>query len=243
MLDLLKDIVAHTNKLGMLNIVKITGTEDKTQIESMSDDRSVIMMAETNTPQTEFTGVFGMPQLDKLRYLVECQEYQDGAGITVVKADRNGVNIPIGLNFINKAKDFKNDYRFMNTEIINEKLKTVKFRGVKWSVEIEPPLVSIQRMKFQSQANSEASTFVAKTENKNLVFYFGDPSSHTGNFVFATEVTGTLSKAWDWPVSVFNSILSLPGDKVIKFSDEGAAMITVNSGLAVYNYILPAQTK
>lgn len=243
MLDLLKDIVAHTNKLGMLNIVKITGTEDKTQIESMSDDRSVIMMAETNTPQTEFTGVFGMPQLDKLRYLVECQEYQDGAGITVVKADRNGVNIPIGLNFINKAKDFKNDYRFMNTEIINEKLKTVKFRGVKWSVEIEPPLVSIQRMKFQSQANSEATTFVAKTENKNLVFYFGDPSSHTGNFVFATDVAGTLSKAWDWPVNVFNSILSLPGDKVIKFSDEGAAMITVNSGLAVYNYILPAQTK
>jgi hypothetical protein len=201
------------------------------------------MFAETNTPQENIEGVFGMPQLEKLRYLVECQEYQDGANITVNKTDKAGEITPIGLSFINKAVDFKNEYRFMNREIINEKLKTVKFRGVKWNVEIEPSVVSIQRMKFQSQANSEATTFIAKTEDKNLVFYFGDPSSHTGNFIFATDVAGTLSRAWNWPVAVFNSIMSLPGDKTIKFSDEGAAQITVNSGLAVWNYILPAQTK
>ena len=33
------------------------------------------------------------------------------------------------------------------------------------------------------------------------------------------------------------------GDKTIKMSDEGAAQITVDSGIAVYNYILPAQSK
>lgn len=243
MLDLLKDIVAHTNKLGFLNIVKVTSNKEKTVIESMSDDRSVIMFAETNVPQTEFEGVFGMPQLEKLRFLVECQEYQDGANINVVKADKNGESVPFGLNFVNKANDFKNSYRFMNQDIINEKLKTVKFRGVKWNVEIEPSVISIQRMKFQSQANAEASTFTAKTEDKNLIFYFGDPSSHTGHFVFTSDVSGNLTKAWNWPVTVFNSILTLPGDKTIKFSDEGASMITVNSGIAVYNYILPAQTK
>jgi hypothetical protein len=37
--------------------------------------------------------------------------------------------------------------------------------------------------------------------------------------------------------------MDLQGDKVIKISDDGAAMITVDSGLAVYNYILPAQSK
>jgi hypothetical protein len=30
---------------------------------------------------------------------------------------------------------------------------------------------------------------------------------------------------------------------MIRFSDEGAVQITVDSGLAIYNYILPAQTK
>ena len=39
MKDILQDIVAHTNKLGFLNIVKVTGTDSKTQIESMAEDR------------------------------------------------------------------------------------------------------------------------------------------------------------------------------------------------------------
>jgi hypothetical protein len=37
--------------------------------------------------------------------------------------------------------------------------------------------------------------------------------------------------------------LSLAGDKTFKISDDGAAMITVDSGIAEYNYILPAMQK
>jgi len=39
------------------------------------------------------------------------------------------------------------------------------------------------------------------------------------------------------------SILSLAGDKQISISDAGAMRITVNSGVATYNYILMAQGK
>jgi hypothetical protein len=39
------------------------------------------------------------------------------------------------------------------------------------------------------------------------------------------------------------SILNLPGDVTMKFSNAGAAMITVDSGMATYDYILPAQSK
>ena len=131
----------------------------------------------------------------------------------------------------------------MSADIVNDKLKTVKFKGVKWNVDIVPTNNSIQRLKFQASANSEENTFLAKTENGDLKFFFGDHSSHAGNFVFQTGVSGTLSKAWAWPVTVVISILSLPGDKTFKISDEGAAMITVDSGIAEYNYILPAQTK
>ena len=38
-------------------------------------------------------------------------------------------------------------------------------------------------------------------------------------------------------------ILSLPGDITMRFSDEGASMITVDSGMITYDYILPAQSK
>jgi hypothetical protein len=243
MKDILQDIVGHTHNLGFLNIVKITGDEKKTLIDSMADDRTVIMYAETANPYPDMVGVFGMPQMNKLKYHLDCPEYREDAKIEVVTGDRNGETIPVGLHFENKAGDFKNDYRFMNTEVINEKLKTVKFRGVAWHVEIEPSVQAIQRFQFQASANNEHTTFLAKTENGNLKFTFGDQSSHGGEFIFATGVTGNLNKGWTWPVSSVLSILKIADANNAKFSfsNEGAMQITLDSGLATYKYIIPAQ--
>lgn len=243
MKDILSDIVAHTNKLGFLNIVKVTGTEDKTLIDSMADDRTVIMYGETANPYPEMVGTFGMPQLEKLRYLLDGKEYQEDAKIEVTMGDRNGESIPVGLHFENKDGDFKNDYRFMNQDIINEKLKTIKFRGVKWDVEVAPALNAIQRFNFQAGANTEHNTFLAKTDGDQLKFVFGDMSSHGGEFVFATGVTGKITKGWTWPVVPVLSILKAAdvNNTVMSFSNEGAMQITLDSGLAVYKYIIPAQ--
>ena len=81
-------------------------------------------------------------------------EYQKNAKLSVEKATRNGEEVPTHIHFENEAGDFQNDYRFMNQEIINEKLKSVKFKGASWEVEIEPTIASIQRMKLQSAAHS-----------------------------------------------------------------------------------------
>ena len=242
MQDLLKDIVSHTHNLGFLNTVKITGTDSKTVIDSMADDRSVIMTAETAAPYADLIGIFGMPQLNKLKFLLECPEYKENASIEVVKSERNGEVIPVGLHFENQGHDFKNDYRFMSTEIINEKLKTVKFRGAKWDVEVNPTVQSIQRFSFQSVANSEHSVFLPKTDGKNLKFIFGDQSTHGGEFVFATDVVSTFNKAWTWPVAPVLAILKIAdaNNATVSFSNEAAMQITLDSGIATYKYIIPA---
>lgn len=243
MQDLLKDIVAHTNKLGFLNIVKVTGSEDKTLIDSMAEDRTVIMYAETTNPYPQLIGTFGMPQLEKLRYLVDGSEYQEDSKIDLMTADRNGETIPVGLHFENKTGDFKNDYRFMNSDIINEKLKTVKFRGVNWHVAVSPTVSAVQRFQFQAGANTEHTTFVAKTDGDKLVFTFGDQSSHAGEFTFATGVTGKITKAWSWPVAPVLAILKIAdaNNTTMSFSNEGAMQIELDSGIATYKYIIPAQ--
>lgn len=243
MKDQLLDIVQHTHGLGVIDLVKITGTDSETTLEALAEDRSVIVQAKFKGVMGEFVGTFGMPNLGKLKTILGIDEYKEDARINTQTQDKNGETIPVGLHFENKAGDFKNDYRFMASEIINDKMKTVKFKGVKWNVDIVPTNQSIQRLRFQAAANSEENTFIAKTDNGDLKFFFGDHSSHAGNFVFQAGVSGTLGKAWAWPVQVVISILSLPGDKTFKISDEGAAMITVDSGIAEYNYILPAQTK
>ena len=240
MKDYLQDIVQHTHSLGFIDLVKITGTDALTSIDAVSEDRIAIIQAQFHNPVPEFIGTFGMPNLGKLKTILDIPEYKEDATINITQKNTGE---PDGISFKNKSGDFKNDYRLMTANVVNDKLKTVKFKGVKWGVEIEPSVAAIQRMRFMAQANAEETTFIAKVENGNLVFYFGDHSSHAGNFVFAHDVAGLLTKAWNWPVGAVISILSLPGDKMIRFSDEGAAQVTVDSGLAVYNYILPAQTK
>jgi len=242
MQDLLKDIVSHTHNLGFLNIVKITGDEESTKIDSMADDRTVIMYAETADPHPDMIGTFGMPQLNKLKYLLDGAEYKEDSKIEIVREERNGETIPTGIHFENKGGDFKNDYRFMNVAQINEKLKTVKFKGVKWDVTLQPSLQAVQRFGFQAGANNEHTTFTAKTDGDKLKFTFGDISSHAGEFVFATGVTGKLSKAWAWPVSQVLSILKIAdvGNATMSLSDGGALQITIDSGLVKYEYIIPA---
>ena len=243
MKDILQDIVSHTQNLGFLTTVKITGTDKGTTVNSMAEDRSVIMEAETANPYPDMLGVFGMPQLQKLKYLLDGSEYKDNAKISITTADRNGETLPVGLHFENKDGDFKNDYRFMSTEIINEKMKTVKFRGVKWDVEVEPTVNAVQRFNFQAGANNEHPTFLAKTESGNLKFIFGDASTHGGEFIFAQNVAGKLDRGWTWPVAQILSILKMAdvNNTKMSLSNEGAIQITLDSGLATYKYIIPAQ--
>jgi hypothetical protein len=106
MKDILQDIVSHTQNLGFLTTVKITGTDKGTTVNSMADDRSVIMEAETANPYPDMIGVFGMPQLNKLKYLLEGAEYKEGAKISITTAERNGETLPVGLHFENKDSDF-----------------------------------------------------------------------------------------------------------------------------------------
>jgi hypothetical protein len=240
--DILTDVVTHTHSLGFLPLVKITGGNETT-IESMAEDRSVIVNAKTHTPIAEFQGVFGMPNLDKLNLHLKNPEYKENAKIAIVKAERNGETVPTGLHFENEAGDFQNDYRFMSTEIINEKLKSVKFKGASWDVDFKPSVSSINRLKLQAAAHSEETVFQVRKEEKNLVFFFGDASTHAGSFVFQGDIDGKLKHTWSWPVNQVQSILNLDGDMTMKISDAGAMQITVDSGLAVYEYILPAQSK
>ena len=240
MRDHLLDLVSHTFDLGCIDLIKITGTDKETVISGLAEDRSVVVEGEFTAPVADFIGTFGMPNLGKLKVILNTQEYKENAKLALT---RKATGAPDGIDFENAAGDFKNNYRFMASEIVNEKLKTVKFKGVQWHIEFEPTVASIQRLKMQAAANAEEVNFQAKTENGDLKFFFGDHSTHAGNFVFQPGVTGVLKRAWSWPIKTVISILDLYGDKVMRISDDGAAQITVNSGLATYNFILPAQSK
>jgi hypothetical protein len=241
MKDQLNDLISHTQQLGFIDTIKVVGTDKETSITANAEDRTVIITGKLKGPNAEFMGTFGMPNLNKLKTILGFDDYDEHATINMTKQTRNGEDIPVAIHFETKSKDFVNDYRLMSKEIAEEKVKSVKFAGASWNVEFEPKVVNIQRLKKQAGANSESPTFVTKTDGTNLKIHFGDVSSHSANFVFESGIQGSLQRAWAWPVKQFLAIMDLAGDKRIYISDQGAMKITVDSGIADYEYLLPAQ--
>ena len=243
MKDILQDIVSHTHALGNLDLLKITTDNKTTEIESLAEDRSVILKATTHTRVEEFEGVFGMTNLSKLQLHLKNPEYREKAKIEVVADTRDDVTFPSYIHFENERGDFQNDFRFMNQQIIESKLKSVKFKGVTWHLDFMPSAASINRLKLMTSVHTEEPHVTLSTDNNGLNFSFGDAGSHAGSYVFNHDNNSQLTRDWAYPVTQIQSILNLDGDIVMKVSDEGAMQITIDSGLALYNYILPAQAK
>lgn len=244
MRDVLLDIVKHTHSLGFIQAVKVNGGDGTaTEIEAMDDDRTVVLKGKLHNPVSEFKGTMGLGKLPVLAGYLNFEGYADKtATIEVVTSERNGEQVPEELKFTS-GNGYTANYRFMVSQLIEEKLKTVKFKGASWNVTLQPSVAAIARMKLMSAAHSEEPTFNVKTVDGNLVFSFGDASTHAGEFVFQHDVEGSLQHTWSWPVAQVQSILNLDGDLTMSISDQGAMMITVDSGMAKYDYILPAQSK
>jgi hypothetical protein len=245
MKDFLQDLVAHTHTLGVLPLVKVAAEHDNyVEVDSMAEDRSVILNAKTFAPVNGLSSVFGMPNLNKLDLHLKCPEYKNDAVINIVYDTRDGEYVPTGLHFTNAAGDFQNDYRFMARAIIEAKVKKPKNKvEIVYDIEFKPEAANVQRLKFQAAAHTEETVFQVSTEDNNLVFSFGDASTHAGTFVFYTGIDYKLKNTWSWPVAQILSILNLDGTITMRIADQGALQIVVDSGIAEYTYTLPAQTK
>lgn len=241
MKDVLQDIIQHTLGIGVIDLVKINGTTSETNLSAVAEDRTVILNCKFKNPIAGFDGVFGMPALSKLKTILSfSDEYDENANISVLTTTRDGINQPSTIHFENKSGDFVNDYRLMAKEIVEEKVKNVVFKGATWSINFQPTVHGIGRLKKQAQVNSEQIVFSTKFVNGDLQVNIGDPSSTSGNFIFHPKPTGIMNNELKWPVRQFLSIMDLPGDKQVFISDQGVMKITVDSGQADYEYLLPA---
>jgi hypothetical protein len=240
MKDNLQDLIQYVYGLGVIELIKVNGTDKATVVSAIAEDKSVIVEGTFKNPSADFIGIFGMPNLNKLKTILGFDDYDEHAKISVT---HNKDDVPTSIHFETKVGDFVNDYRLMAKAIVEEKVKNVTFKGAAWNVEFEPTVAGIMRLKKQASANSEENNFTTKTDKGDLKIYFGDASTHSANFVFQSDVEGTLSRAWQWPVKVFMAIMDLPGEKTVRISDAGATEIVVESGLATYRYLLPAQAK
>lgn len=245
MKDILQDIVAHTHALGdNLPVIKVVPENGQTTIKAMADDRTIILSAITKEPVAQFNSVFGLTNLAKLSLHLKNPEYDSKAKIEVVEETKNSEKVPSHIHFENEKGDFQNDFRFMSRNAVEERVKNAIFKGASWNFTFQPAVIDIQRLKLMSASNSEESFFNVYTEKTDtgydLMISFGNNGTHSGKFVFKSDVGAPLAHTQMWPISQVQSILGLTGDKKISISDNAVMLISVDSGLIDYDYILPA---
>ena len=244
--DIVQDIVKHTAGLGFITSVKVTGTDESTTLDAMDADRTVILQAKLHNAVPEFNGEFGLGNLGFLAGVTALGNYQtDDATVDVVARDRNGVSSPDHLMF--KDADGNTDqYRFMSKEIIEQTLQTVKFKGVEWDVTLEPTKAKVNELtQVAGIYGGIEPNFTVKTEGSDLIVTVGAADgSFTGKRTFAQNVNGEITEGYAWPLAQVLAILKLgmSGACVMQISKKGALMISVDSGIGKYDYILPALT-
>jgi len=244
--DIVQDIVKHTAGLGFITSVKVTGTDESTTLDAMDADRTVILQAKLHNTVEEFNGEFGLGNLGFLAGVTALSNYQaEDSTVEVIARDRNGVSSPDHLMF--KDVDGNTDqYRFMSKEIIEQTLQTVKFKGVEWDVTLEPTKAKVNELQQVAGIYGGIEpNFTVKTEGTDLIVTVGAADgSFTGKRTFAKNVTGEITEGYAWPLAQVLAILKLgmSGTCVMQISKKGALMISVDSGIGKYDYILPALT-
>lgn len=239
MKDTLLDLVAHTLPVG-IETIKYVCEKNTVKFEGVTDDRTCVLFGETHKDVSGFDGTFGIPNLSKLSALLKLEPYQEGA---TIKLETKPDNTPSNVHFEDAKGQFKNDHRFMSTADITEKMNEIKWKMTpNYVVDVVPTEEAIQRFGWQASISDE-EVFAVKTDGTDLKFMFGDQSSHAGEFVFAENVKGKMSGNCLWFVDKVLPTLKLMGDVSMSFDDRGILRVTVDSGLAKFEYMLMATTR
>ena len=243
MKDFLLDIVEHTVPVGVFDQIRVDGTATETKLSSTEKERRVVLRASMHGAVPEFVGTFGLPNLPLLSVLLKIPEYQEAnAKLTVDRKVENGIDQPRIIRFENNASDFKNDFRLMVASVIESIEPVLKFNVTSWPLTFTPSVAAHQRLKYQISAIPDEKVVTFRIENGDVKAIFGDSTGHTGNFIFYSGVDPKAKETVVVPLDIVNSVLSLSGDKTIHMGGVGM-MISIDSGIANYDYIIPMLTK
>ena len=244
--DTFKDIIRHTHDLGIYEMVKIKGTTEATEIETVDADKTVILKGSMNNPVVNFVdATVGLSRMGVLKGYLQYPDFDDeNATVAVKTQDRNGDTVPTEVEFVS-ANGTDAHYRFMLADVINQQLKDIKFKGAEFDINIEPSQKMMKDLTyFNTVLAAYEANFSPKTEGGALYFHVGDGGSDRTKILIDNNVEGEITTDWKWPLDVVLKILRL-GDNsslVMSFNNQGLLQIKVDSGMGVYTYLLPARS-
>ncbi len=242
--DFMQDVLRHTHGLGMFEMVKIDGAMDLTEIQTMDQNKTVIVKGRTHNPQADLVdSTIGLSSMNILDGLLKYEGFADAdATVQIETQQRNGEDVPVEIKFQDQSGTDAN-YRFTLADVVNTQLPDIKFKGADNDVTIVPTAKNLKDLSyFTGVLGSLEDSFTPKTENGKLYFYIGGVGSNRTKILISEIPGGEITNDLSWNLSTVLKILRL-GDNAnitLGINNKGLIKIVVDSGMCEYTYLLPA---
>lgn len=242
MRDYLIDVVKHTLPLAAFNALRVDGSESATEISATESNRQLVLKARLNVPIEEFQGTFGIPNLNQLNTILNIPEYDEDANIEIRTKEENNTQVPFNIHFENKNGDFSNDFRLIGSRVIDSMEPPIRMMIDKWPVSFEPSVAAQQRFKYQLSANPDEKTTEFTVRDGAVKVTLGDGGSHSGGFQFHSGLDPKVKLKISVSSLFVAGVFAMSGDRTIHIGEHGM-MVSIDSGLATYDYVIPNITK
>lgn len=265
MRDILRDLVKIV-RAADIGTIKITGEEGKVSFQGVDDGRTVILKGTVLSEDESFDGVSGIGNLDRLASILNL--YQDPTDIVSVsrkarkvrveKKDASGNPVmdaagnpefeeteenAIEKFVFSKSKPFKmeNNFRVIARNLIPQQFSP---KAVDYAVEFTPTAAAIEYLdKIVGVSNGDV--FSVKIQegsngNQSLFINLGEVGNES-TIEFHQDVQGELKNNWSWDINQVNKLLKLASNATLSigFSDRGMLKITIETGMALYEFTIP----
>jgi hypothetical protein len=244
-IDVLKDVLAHTQSLGMFELIKYKNTAGDATVYAYLPDQTFLLKAKIRKDIPELTDhTIGLSRMDILSSFVGYEDFNaDGSAVDIISKTIAGTNIPSEIKFESPVGTTAG-YRFTTAAVIEQNVQDFDFTGTTYQIVFAPSEKNIKDLQFFTGALGGYQTmFTPKTEGGNLYFYIGDDGSDRTKILIKTNVSGKLSHTNSWDLSTFIKLIKLSDSAAanVNISHDGIIEISVDSGIGVYTYYMAAK--
>ena len=248
--DNLKDVLKHTQDLGFIEKVKLIGTDNEdglgiTKVETLNENKSVVIYGELVNEISELHDeVIGLSRLPVLKGYLNYEPFMENkSGVSITMQKRGEGVAPTEISFTSSVGHAA-QYRVIHQHTIEKALVIPEFTGIKPDITYKPTKQNVSDLQYFSGLLSKYSpTFNVVLEDGDLSLSIGSGPTDRSIIPFASDITGTFSPSWNWPLNEVLRILKLGVSEecVMRFSDDGLLILELNSGLGIYEYVMVAK--
>lgn len=241
MREILADIVRQTAPLGF-EALKVTGTDDRTMIQAITENKALSMEAVLHAPESDLNGEFGCRYIGLLNGLLNNGNFRgDGSTISIKRKKLMSGGLSVEQIEFRGGGGAYADVKCMNPRVCPP---MPEVRPIPWDVSFTPDKAKVlEFQQFSGLYGDFHKSFLPKTEDGNLVFSLGevgDGINHS-SMVFQRDVGGSLTgggMAFNNGQFIAVMKVAAANQATIHIYAPGIMKITVRTEIATYDYYL-----